>query len=284
MADLELAETLLVVALHEEARPLSRLLRLRADESARGFRCFRRDDVQLVVSGPGRERAGLATAWGAARLRRSERAVFLNVGVAGSGLDPVGRPLGSSLLAHSIVERPSGRRFFPSLCFHTDLPTATVVTCDEVETRYEQPALFDMEVSGFYSAARRFATAELIQSIKIVSDHTESPVSRLDGAAITDFTTAALPSVEELLLQLSSLASSLDDSAARSLAARWADHQRLTTTQQRRLMTAARRLHALGAPEPDPSFFSRIERGSALVAELEAYVDERSVEGIGGLT
>lgn len=275
-------ETLVVVALHEEARPLCRLLDLRADDSARGFRCFRRDDVHLVVSGPGRERAGLATAYGAARLQRCEHAVFLNVGVAGSGLDAESHPVGSSLLAHSIAERASGRRFFPSLCFDSAMPTAAVVTCDEVETAYAERALFEMEASGFYSAARRFATAELVQCLKVVSDHPLEPVARLDGAAITRCVEQSLPRVEELLLDLAEMSAEIDPPRIRDLTARWTAHHRLTRTQERRVASAARRLVALGAREPDAAFFARVANAKALVAELDAYIDERSVEPAGG--
>ncbi|MEM9406648.1 MAG: hypothetical protein AAGA81_11480 [Acidobacteriota bacterium] len=280
MVEAGFLEALLVVAMHEEARPLSRHLRLSADDSARGFRCFRKDGTHLIVSGPGRERAGLATAYGAARLARPERAVFLNVGVAGSGLDPVAYPLGSVFLAHSISERLSGRRFFPSLAFAPPVPTAGVVTCDEVETEYRDAVLFEMEASGFYSAARRFGTAELIHSLKVVSDHAESPVGELDAASITAYVEGALSPTQKILDELSRQALELDDSPAEALVSRWLVSHRLSKTLQRRLRTVARRLLALGVDDCPPELSTEAENGRAFVAKLESYVDELSVQAL----
>ena len=139
-----------------------------------------------------------------------------------------------------------------------------------------------MEASGFYSAARRFGTAELIQSMKVISDHAESPVDQLDGASITRALEEALPSVLEAA-----------EPPARALCGRagrrggrrvWlrggCSLRRVSKTQQRRLETVARRLLALGAEEPSAELLARPADSRALLAALESYVDDLSVRPV----
>ena len=156
-----------VVALRPEARPL--LDRYRLEPLAdRPFRIYRRDDLALVISGIGKVAAGAATAYLQAHLRStSERPLaWLNVGVAGHGR----RPVGEAVLAETVRDDGSGRSWRLPIPFDAPVATSGIVTVDRVERTFAEPVVYDMEAAGFVATARRFAPAELVQCLKVVSD------------------------------------------------------------------------------------------------------------------
>jgi nucleoside phosphorylase len=174
----------LVVALPAEARPLIRRYEL-ARAAGGEFPVWRADGVALVVSGVGRHKAAAATAFLAAAEGPGEgasEAAWLNVGIAGHR----SLPLGEAVLAHKVVSAAGGRAWYPPLLFQPPCATATVITVDRPETSYPEEAAYDMEATGFCLAAARFASAELIQVVKVVSDNAAAPPDRLTAGGVEE--------------------------------------------------------------------------------------------------
>jgi hypothetical protein len=79
--------------------------------------------------------------------------------------------IGRGLLAHKVVDEGSGACWYPPLIIETACPSATVLTVDVLEEDYEGDRLYDTEAAGFFAAASRFATCELVHAFKIVIDN-----------------------------------------------------------------------------------------------------------------
>lgn len=168
---------------------------------------------------------------------------WINVGIAGHRE----HPLGSARLASKVVDSSSGRTWYPPLVIEPPCPSGVVLTVDDVEHAPVGDALYEMEAAGFCSAATRFATAELVQVLKVVSDNRSSPPERLTARAVEELIEAALPALEALVEGTRGLAAEV---AARlqspepleSFLTRW----HFTVTQRRQLERLLRRLAALG--------------------------------------
>lgn len=198
----------LVTALGAEARPLIEHFGLRRDKRARPFPIHRGDNMALVVSGVGKTLSAAATAYLWATGGEEEGA-FLDLGIAGSR-----RAVGEAVLAHTVVDRGSGRRWYPSMVLAPPCPLGSVVTVDRVERDFDEPQgedaespLYEMEAAGFFATASRLATAELVHCLKIVSDGPgDEPEKTLDKHRIRELITARLDEISILAQSLSDLA------------------------------------------------------------------------------
>jgi len=242
----------LVVALPAEARPIARHWRLEAVGSGPLPR-FEGDGMELVVSGIGATAAAVAVGYLAGRGEgqdesgrwqgsHREAVGWLNVGIGGHR----DHSLGSVRLASKVIERDSGRSWYPPLVFEGPCPGSVICTVSQVERELADDAIYEMEAAGFYPAATRFATAELVQVLKVVSDNLQRPPERLTASRVSELVEGALPVVESLIEELRLLS---NDVAARlakpehldEFLSRW----RFTVTQRRQLERLLRRLQAL---------------------------------------
>lgn len=200
----------LVVALPAEARPLVSHLGLEREPSAGSFATYRRDDAVLVVSGVGKRAAQAATGHLFARTGEVRDALWLNLGIAGHAT----RGLGEVVLAHKVVDAASGRCWYPPWVLDPPCATGEVRTVEAVEESYAEDALYEMESAGFFAAASRFATAELVQAVKVVSDNRRCGTAGITARRVEALIEASLPVVDRLLSSGAALAREL---AARSV-------------------------------------------------------------------
>ena len=170
----------LVVALPAEARPLIRRFGLTRVEGGE-FPVWRKEEISLVVSGVGRSAAASATTYLAGAQRPAE-AAWLNVGIGGHRC----LALGEAVLAHKVADGVGGRAWYPPLLFEPPCATATVTTVDRPETGYPEETVYEMEAAGFCWAAARFASAELIQVVKVISDNAAAPPDRLTAGRVEE--------------------------------------------------------------------------------------------------
>ena len=233
----------LVTALAAEARPLIERYRLAKIEA--DFPLYRGDGLQLIVAGVGRVCAAAATAYLAGRTPARPLA-WLNIGIAGHGSLAVGTPL----LAHKITD---GRTvYYPAFPFRPPCATSPVHTVDRPETSYRDGIAFDMEAAGFWPTACRFASAELVHCLKIVSDNPDHPADHLDAAALGKLLAEHIDLVDRLQTLIAPLAQSLaPGQQAPPFYAAALQRWRFTTTQQHQLRRLLHQWRAL-APEESP--------------------------------
>ena len=162
-------ELVFITALAAEARPIIDHYALSRCQKHHAFPLYRSKDKQvlLAVSGTGTLNAATATAYCAAQTHNPKAACFCNIGIAGGN-----QPIGSLWQCHKITDNSTQHRFYPTL-MHSNADSTELVTCNNVQTQYPNNALVDMEASGFFHAASRFASPEQISVIKIVSDNND---------------------------------------------------------------------------------------------------------------
>ncbi len=254
-----------VVALPAEARPLVRRFGL-VRRAAPGHLVWEADGVLLAVSGVG-ARAAAAAAGCLAGLGDGEpEAAWLNVGIGGHR----SLPLGEAVLADRVVDAAAGRAWYPPLVFDPPCPTATVTTVDRPETRYPEDSVYEMEAAGFCAAAARFASAELVQVVKVISDNAGSPPGRLAAGRVEELIDARMEALVAVAEQTAELAGELAGRVAPpaqlgAFVARW----RFTLTQRRRLERLLRRLAVVEPGGPQPDELADLGSSRAVLAALE---------------
>lgn len=242
-----------VVALRPEADPLIAARSLRAVGEPTAWPLFvRGDEEALVVTGVGRNACAAGCGWLQGYLRPAAHAAWLNVGIAGHSSGPSGR----AVLAHKVVEQATGRAWYPPIPHGHSLTGDTLFTVDRPETDFAQPGAYDMEASGFLAATARWATTEMVQVVKVVSDTPTEPASQLDRGGVRSLIEARIDDLEVVAGALARCGEVLalraaDPPGYESLSTRW----HFTVTQQRQLRRLLERHAAL---EGDPAVLESV--------------------------
>ncbi len=171
----------LVVALPCEAKPIRRYYDLTTDTQKYAFPVYRSDNVRLVVSGAGKVNAAAAAAY-LGSLNSTYSGAWLNIGIAGHA----SRKPGDVILVNRITDLVTGTSWYPPIAFRYDGLSGGVCTVDVPETGYKGDCTYDMEAAGFYPVATRFATGELVQCVKVISDNNELDAKKLNAAVIEE--------------------------------------------------------------------------------------------------
>jgi hypothetical protein len=257
-----------VVALAPEAEPLVRWYRMEPQKGA--CRWYRSEEAALVISGVGKAAAAAAASSLHARTGEEPLAVWINFGTAGHR----DRPRGDVLLAHTVTDAGTGARFHPTRLSGFDLEGIEVKTVDRPETDFDSDAAYDMEAFGFASAALPFSTAELVQSIKIVSDNRETTTWAFTPKAVRDLVESRVEAVAGAALRLREIALDLEPLRREhrefsELLIAYRDRAHFTTSEGRRLRRLLRRWAAL---EP---YAPRGPRGGSSAAEILDGIERR---------
>ena len=179
-------------------------------------------------------------------------------------------------MANRVLDVSTGRANYPPLVVEPPCPTCELRTVDVPETQYEsaESAAFDMEGSAFVDAARRFATAELVHCVKVVSDGPAAPAHQLNRLQIGQLSKALVPAVEELARRLVPIyeevqAAEQDPPEYDQLLA--AHH--FTVSDQVQLRKLLRRRSALAATESLPEGAWTASRGKEANRVVKAWLD-----------
>ena len=156
-----------VCAMHCEAKPVIDFYRLKKSHDTRAFDVYRGDDMVCIISGIGKIASAAASAWIAASNPGETSIAWINLGVAGAAEHDIG----DLFLLNKIVDADSRQRYYPAPGATSSLPGNACLTLSQPGDDYREDTLFDMEASGFMHSALRFSSAELTQSLKIVSDN-----------------------------------------------------------------------------------------------------------------
>ena len=123
--------------------------------------------MACIISGMGKLASAAASAWIAARYEDSASIAWINLGVAGAAT----YELGSIFALNQVIDAETGQRYYPAPGAASALPGCACLTLGQPSEDYHEKRLYDMEASGFMHSTLRFSSAELIQSIKVVSDN-----------------------------------------------------------------------------------------------------------------
>lgn len=272
-----------VVALKAEAAPLIEHYGLRARAPKGLFALYESSHetggVALVVSGVGKTAAAGAVAYLHAVTGEPQHAAWLNVGIAGHR----DHPLGALWLAHKITDVAANRNWYPPQILSSTLTGCELLCVDAPEAGYNRDALYDMEAAGFYAAACRCSTAELVQCLKVVSDNAQSPANTpgnpLKARDVEALVAAQLPAITGYTEALDKLARQLqswqlpDDELRPYL-----QHWHFTVTQRHQLKTLLQRLRALQPGLPLwREEYRQLPTGKQVLAAIQRHVDSLAV-------
>jgi len=268
----------MVVALATESRPLIEHFGLSEDRSAVGFRVFANDRMRLVVTGMGRVSCAAGVA--AVGERHAGTAAWLNVGTAGHPE----LALGAGVHALKVCERATGRCWYPTQVVPLPGTGGTVCTVDEPVTDYPGACSYDMEASAFFATAMRYATSELTQVYKIITDNREHGAHTVDKHRIRHAFRDHLEPIARMAAGLGALAGSVAATRPRldeleRIAQRWY----FTVAQKNELRELLRRWEALAGTEPlMDADLNRCPSTKSVLAEIGARIERRATESGGG--
>ena len=222
----------LVSALAPEATPLIEHYRLEKVDSNPMFPLYRNDTIYLVVSGIGKTLAAAATAYLHTKSGELPNQPFLNIGIAGHQRAITGVPR----VASRITDQSTGQTWYPSQIIRGSIERSPLITVETVERVYAEDAAYDMEAAGFYPIAWRASTAELVQSLKVISDHPGEPVAGLDLQRIEGLIGDCIDEIDSLVKALQDLAdivasTTLESDSLEPFIERW----HFSVTQRHRL-------------------------------------------------
>ncbi len=156
--------------------------------------------ITLTISGIGKPAAAAAVTRTRDHYKAGRSHAWLNLGIAGHA----SLPLGQAVIIKKITDAGSGQTWFPSRVFDTTLPAHDLITLEQPGSEYRSE-LFDMEGAGYFQAVTGFATLELVQAVKIISDNADQPMEGVDPKLISRLMMQNLPVVEDIIRQLLSL-------------------------------------------------------------------------------
>lgn len=235
-----------VCALMPEARPVIDAFKLKKQPEHTSFSVFANsDNVQLIVSGIGPVASAGAVAYLHGIDHSRKNVIWVNVGIAGHA----SLPLGTVRLAHRIDSTMNRQRWFPPICFRSDLQSESLLTFTEPQSCYPPGTMIDMEGSGFYAMASRFSTVEVVHCLKIISDNNDHPGEQVNARKATDLVSSRLPNIVELFEQLQLLVDKLPDSSHGSTRSQLTTDCHFTVSQQHQLDNLLKRWQVLGADE-----------------------------------
>lgn len=171
-----------LTALTAEARPLVEAWGLEADAEASPFPIWRGSKGLVAAVGVGK--IAMASGVGFLAAQVPEASFWLNVGIAGRRASSPGEEPGAVYWASRVIERATGKSWYPSMVISPPCATATVETVDQPETAYPLDHVYEMEAAAFVAAAQRFGWLDLVQVMKVVSDHHAGHLASLDRARV----------------------------------------------------------------------------------------------------
>ncbi len=185
-----------VVALSCEARPIIRHFGLHHRGST-PFKVYTNEDetVWLIISGIGKVASSSATGYLASRTKPNDSTGWLNVGIAGHREMSVG----TAILGNKITDVQSGQSWCPLVVFETPCETASIETVEKPTVDYSQNNVVEMEASGFYISASRFANPGKVQVLKVISDNEHKSLFEVNRSTVAKLIENNLGTIEEII-------------------------------------------------------------------------------------
>ncbi|MBO68979.1 MAG: hypothetical protein CL398_11800 [Acidiferrobacteraceae bacterium] len=238
----------IITALRFEAMPIIEHYKLNNESSASRFPLYRNDSIFLTISGVGKENSSAATANIHAVSGELPQQPFLNIGIAGHRRPPTGM----AWIASSIQDESTCRRWYPPQIICNSMARTSVITVNQPEQEYRHDTAYDMEAAGFYPIANQASTSELVQVLKVTSDHPGKPASSLNAKKISALIQINMNNIEELITSLQKLADTLNIKGAEPIHMQhFLDRWHFTVTQRFQLQKVLARW-AILSPTKNP--------------------------------
>lgn len=190
-------------ALACEAEPFIKHFKLTKLKQSSLFRLFLSKDQQtsLTITGIGKLNAAAAVSYHHASIESQTSDIWLNIGIAGHA----DIAIGEARLIHKITDEQDKTSWYPQILFKPICASAALITLATPSSDY-QDSLYDMEASAFYQMAIRLGTAELIHSVKIISDNRAQSTATVNSDSVKKLLTAQIETIESILDSLKPLA------------------------------------------------------------------------------
>ena len=261
-----------VCALLAEASPIVDYLGLQKQRLPSPFALFQSLNHKLVVSGIGKEKMSTAVGFlhGIAPKRNTP---WLNFGIVGHGSAEVG----SLLRVSKCINLSTRTSFYPPQVAHCKISKTILHTCDQPSSDYSDNVAYDMEGSAFFETASRFSPREMVESVKIVSDNPESPLSGFEKSKVSSLVSKVISQIEPLIIELDSMEENLDppETLNRAFKEISANH-RLTSTQVHQVQKIIRQAHVLQIPTSQVlALFQRTANVKSALSQIDQLLEER---------
>ncbi len=156
----------IICAFESEARVLIDSYKLEKTQ-VQPFVLFCNDEIRLIISGLGQEKAKAAAEYMIDTFFPSTDDAFLNIGICAA--HPQFK-LGSLL---QIAQLGNGEKSYTLECHSTTWPCVSCLSSSRVQDEVISEDIAEMEAFGLYEPIRQHFHADKIRFFKVVSDHFE---------------------------------------------------------------------------------------------------------------
>ena len=199
----------IVTALKIEALPIIEFYQLKRIEGNLAFPIYTNGNLFLVVSGIGKVRSAAATSYLHVKSGNLENQPYLNIGIAGHHSTVTD----TAVIANKITDQAAGNSWYPSQLIFDSLERSALVTVDTVESQYKNDSAYDMEASGYHPIALRITSAELVQTLKVISDNPVDSAETLDSIRIETLIGNHIDKIDSFSRHLQTLSHAITSSA-----------------------------------------------------------------------
>ena len=234
----------IVAAMNCEIKPIVDRLRL-LKQCDKPFAVYKGEmhshNIEVIVSGIGAVAMAASVGWIAAQRPTAQR-VWLNVGTAGHQT----ADLGMAFRVHASADIFSERKHHVAMVAKSALATDQLLSINAPSNDYPDVGGIDMEAFAYFSAAYKFSSAELVESIKVVSDSPKHDIADLNAAKISELIVPHVDNILSLALAMHALLSPQFEAANLTL-----PELRATHSQRHQLGVLIAKLTALKAIDDD---------------------------------
>ena len=174
-------------------------------------------------------------------------------------------------VANRIVDDSTHEQWYPPQVICNSIARTAVTTVNQPEQEYKDDTAYDMEAAGFYPTARQISTSELVQILKVTSDHPGKPASSLDAKTISTLIQINMGNIEDIIASLQELADTLNSKETKPVSMQiFLDRWHFSVTQRFQLQKVLARW-AILAPTKNPFLFlpPNTSTATAVIKSLE---------------
>ncbi len=154
-----------VVATNSEARPLIDLLKLKKIKDLKQTFIYANQNISLTISGIGKVNAAIGVTQTYYYYNQKNNNIWINIGLAGHKYLKVG----DICTINKITDNETKKIIFPFIN-KFKMQNQECLSVGIQKKRYSSK-VYDMESFGFYQSAYQYASKELLQIVKIISDN-----------------------------------------------------------------------------------------------------------------